>query len=72
MSKYICLDTSVLVKTLVEEEDTDKALALMKKVALSGQLIVLPAFAWVEVGSVLRKMRRRNELTVQEAEGPMA
>ncbi|WP_018086867.1 type II toxin-antitoxin system VapC family toxin [Desulfurispora thermophila] len=67
MSRYICLDTSVLVKTLVEEEDTDKALALLDKVVLSGQLIVLPAFAWAEVGSVLRKMRRVNKLTVQEA-----
>jgi len=68
MSRYICLDTSVLVKTLLEEEDTEKALALMEKVAILGQLIVLPAFAWAEVGSVLRKMRRRNELTVQEAD----
>lgn len=68
MSSYICLDTSLLIKTLVEEEDTEKALALMEKVALSGQLIVLPAFAWAEFGSVLRKMRRRNELTVQEAD----
>lgn len=68
MSRYICLDTSVLVKTLVEEEGTDKALALMEKVALNGQLIVLPAFAWAEVGSVLRKMRRKNLLTMQEAD----
>ena len=68
MSRYICLDTSVLVKTLVEEEDTDKALALIEKVALSGQLIVLPAFAWAEVGSVLRKMRKKNLLTMQEAD----
>lgn len=68
MSRYICLDTSVLVKTLVEEEDTDKALALLDKVVHSEQLIVLPAFAWAEVGSVLRKMRRVNKLTVQEAD----
>jgi predicted nucleic acid-binding protein len=68
MSKYICLDTSVLVKTLVEEDDTDKALALMEKVSLSGQLVVLPAFAWAELGSVLRKMRRKNLLTAQEAD----
>jgi len=66
MNRYICLDTSVLVKTLVEEEDTDKALALMENVALNGQLIVLPAFAWAEAGSVFRKLRRKNLLTVQE------
>lgn len=65
---YICLDTSVLVKVLVEEEDSEKATALMQKAIQKGQLIVLPPFAWAEVGSVLRKKHRRNELAVQEAD----
>ena len=68
MSNYICLDASVFVKILVEEEDSEKATALMQKIIQSGQLIVLPQFAWSEVGSVLRKKRRRNELAVQEAD----
>lgn len=70
MSRYICLDTSVLIKTLVEEDDTDKALALMEKVSLSAQIIVLPSFAWTELGSVLGKMQRKNLLTAKEA-GPL-
>lgn len=68
MNNFICLDTSVLVKLLVEEEDTQKALSLMEDIVLNGKLIVLPPFAWAEVGSVLRKMQRRNELTADEAE----
>ncbi len=68
MSNYICLDASVFVKILVEEEDCEKATALMQKIIQSGQLIVLPQFAWAEVGSVIRKKRRRNELAVQEAD----
>ncbi|OPY59275.1 MAG: tRNA(fMet)-specific endonuclease VapC [Pelotomaculum sp. PtaU1.Bin035] len=68
MSSYICLDTSVFVKVLVEEEDSEKATALIQKVIRSGQLIVLPSFAWAEVGTVLRKKRRENKLAVQEAD----
>ncbi|OPX91771.1 MAG: tRNA(fMet)-specific endonuclease VapC [Pelotomaculum sp. PtaB.Bin104] len=67
-SNYICLDTSVFVKVLVEEEDSDKATSLMKNIIQSGQLIVLPSFAWAEVGTVLRKKRRRKELAIQEAD----
>lgn len=68
MSNYICLDTSVLVKVLAEEVDSVKATALMQKVIQDGQLIVLPSFAWAEVGTVLRKKCRNNDLSVQEAD----
>lgn len=65
---YVCLDTSVIVKVLVEEEDSDKATALLKQVIENRQVIVLPVVAWTEVGSVLRKKRRREELAAQEAD----
>lgn len=68
MSNYICLDASIIVKILVQEEHSEKATALMQKVIQNRQLIVLPPFAWAEVGTVLRKKRRRNELAVQEAD----
>ncbi|GAW92582.1 type II toxin-antitoxin system VapC family toxin [Calderihabitans maritimus] len=68
MSNYICLDTSVLIKVLVEEEDSDKATVLLQRIIDHRQLIVLPAFAWAEVGTVLRKKRRGEELAVQEAD----
>ena len=34
MSKYICLDTSVLIKTLIEEKDTEIALVLLERMLL--------------------------------------
>lgn len=68
MNKCICLDSSVLVKVLVPEEDSDKATSLLKKIIGSRQIIVLPAFAWAEIGTVLQKKRRKGELTVTEAD----
>lgn len=68
MSSYICLDTSVLIKVLVQEEDSDKATVLLQRIIDQGQLIVLPAFAWAEIGTVLRKKRKKGELAVQEAD----
>ena len=66
MSDYICLDTSVLIKVLVEEEDSQKATSLMQKVIQDRQFIVLPSFAWAEVGSILRKKLRKNKMAIQE------
>lgn len=68
MNNCICLDSSVLVKVLVPEEDSEKATALLQKIVESQQVIVLPAFAWAEIGTVLQKKRRKGELTVTEAD----
>ncbi|MFZ5634592.1 MAG: type II toxin-antitoxin system VapC family toxin [Bacillota bacterium] len=67
MNNCICLDSSVLVKVLVPEEDSDRATALLQKIIESRQVIVLPAFAWAEIGTVLRKKCRKGELTTAEA-----
>ena len=45
MSNYICLDSSVLLKVLIIEKDSDKATELLQRVIERKQLIVLPAFA---------------------------
>ncbi|MBE3586889.1 MAG: type II toxin-antitoxin system VapC family toxin [Thermoanaerobacter sp.] len=68
MSRYVCLDSSVLIKLLTWEEGSDAAAALMERIVESGRTIVLPAFAWAEVGSVLRQKARRKEITPEEAE----
>ena len=68
MNNCICLDSSVLVKVLVPEEDSDRATALLQKIIESRQLIVLPAFAWAEIGTVLRKKHRKGVLTTTEAD----
>lgn len=55
-----CLDTGVFVKYLVAEEPTELIEAAVQVVhsALASGRIVAPAFAWAEVGSVLRKKAR--------------
>ncbi|SHF04968.1 type II toxin-antitoxin system VapC family toxin [Desulforamulus putei] len=68
MSSFICLDSSVLIKLLVLEEDSDKADALMEKILEKRQSVVLPGFAWAEVGSVLRKKVNKKMITPDQAE----
>ncbi|WP_449241491.1 type II toxin-antitoxin system VapC family toxin [Desulfoscipio gibsoniae] len=68
MSDYICLDSSVLIKLLVREDDSDKAAYLLDQIAAKQQTIVLPDFAWAEVGTVLRKKVARKLIKIEEAE----
>lgn len=68
MSSYICLDSSVFVKLLVNEEDSEKAALLMEMVVNERMTVVLPDFAWAEVGTVLRKKLARKLITQEQAE----
>ncbi|ACA60617.1 type II toxin-antitoxin system VapC family toxin [Candidatus Desulforudis audaxviator] len=68
MSSCICLDTSVLIKILVEEPGSDLAVALFRRVIAKRRVVVLPAFAWAELGTVLRKKCRTGELAIGEAD----
>jgi len=68
MSKYICLDTSVLIKLFFEEEDSFRAKVLMHKIIEDNQIIVLPTFAWTEIGSIFRKKIRNKQINIQDAE----
>jgi predicted nucleic acid-binding protein len=64
-----CLDTSVLIKSLVVEEPREQAAAaadLLLRCLSEGRLVA-PAWAWAEVGSVLRKKLRQGLLTAREA-----
>jgi predicted nucleic acid-binding protein len=65
----VCLDTSVPIKWLTREipaEDSQLARELVRKSAASGRIIA-PAFAWAEVGSMLRKKTRQAILTARQA-----
>ena len=62
------MDTSVLLKLFFEEEDSIKAKVLMFKIIEDNQIIVLPSFAWAEMGSVFRKKVRTKQLTPLDAE----
>lgn len=68
MSSYICLDSSVMLKLLVNEVDSDKAAGLMDSIVSNRQTVVLPDFAWAEVGTVLRKKAARKMITQEQAE----
>ncbi len=68
MNGCICLDSSVLIKLLVFEEGSEDAEKLLEAAIDSHLEILLPAFAWVEVGSVLRQKVKKREITCDEAE----
>jgi predicted nucleic acid-binding protein len=68
MSNYACFDSSVLIKTLTWEEGSDEAARLLESALKADQEIILPGFAWVEVGSVLRQKVASKEITPDEAE----
>ena len=69
MTKVLCLDTNVLVSYLVADENSPQADALVLEAVLGIARLVIPAFAWAEVGSVLRKKVRMGLLTIEEAQG---
>lgn len=57
-----CVDSSVLAKFPTREEPaglSDAATAVVTRAVTSGRIVV-PAFAWAEVGSVLRKKARQG------------
>jgi len=62
-----CLDTSVLVKALVPEKGSAEAAALLRRIVGGGCRLIAPAFAWAEVGTVLRKKVRAGLLSESEA-----
>jgi predicted nucleic acid-binding protein len=69
VNKILCLDTSVLIPYLVPDEYEPLADSLVLEVVVGNASLVAPAFAWAEVGSVLRKKMRMGLLTTSEAQG---
>ena len=69
MNRALCLDTSVLIPYLVPEQLQIEAEALVLEAVEMQVRIVAPAFAWAEIGSVLRKKLRTGLLTAEEAKG---
>jgi predicted nucleic acid-binding protein len=65
-----CLDTSVLIKFLVFEQPQEQAQAAEQVIlrALQSGRLVVPAFAWAELGSVMRRKVRQGSLEPAEAE----
>jgi predicted nucleic acid-binding protein len=64
----ICVDASIAVKLIVQQEQTDLAKTLYQTALLTRQPLVAPPLLPFEVTNTLRqKMRRQAEITVPEA-----
>lgn len=64
-----CIDTSVWIPYLVPETLQPQARRLIVPLLTSSVRLIAPAFAWAEVGSVLRKKVRLGAITPAQAEG---
>lgn len=69
MTKVLCLDTSVWIPYLVPEIYQSQAVTLVTEALNLNIRLVAPAFAWAEVGSVLRKKTRMGIITTEDAMG---
>ena len=64
----ICFDSSIIIKAMINEEYSEQASFLLKNAVCKGEEIVMPAFAWAEIGTVLRKKVRLKELDEKDAD----
>lgn len=66
----LCFDAGVWVKFLVAEEPAEQTVMARRLIreALTTARIIAPAFAWAEVGSVLRKKEQQGLLLREEAD----
>ncbi|MBV8884993.1 MAG: type II toxin-antitoxin system VapC family toxin [Chroococcidiopsidaceae cyanobacterium CP_BM_RX_35] len=69
MTRALCLDTSVLIQYLVPEEFQAQAEALVLEAVEAAVQLIAPAFAWAEIGSVLRKKTRAGLISTEQAKG---
>jgi predicted nucleic acid-binding protein len=68
----ICVDASVAVKWIIEEEFSEQALALVRRADRAADRIVAPALMPFEVGNIIRKQMRREGMTLATAESLFA
>ena len=67
MSEFVVVDTSVAVKWLLEEDDSDKAIALLQHWHDEGILPYAPYLMLFEVANVLHRRVAQSELEVEAA-----
>lgn len=68
----VVLDTGVMVKVFVEEEDSTKATALLQASVEGTYRLAAPDFMAIEFGNVLWKYVRRSILREEEARQALA
>jgi predicted nucleic acid-binding protein len=68
----ICVDASVAVKWIIEEDYSEQALELVRRADRMAERIVAPALMPFEVGNIIRQRMRREGLPLATAESLFA
>ena len=63
----VCVDSSLVLKLAVPEEDSERAQEQWEQWAQQGTEVVAPPLLWYEVTSVLRNRAHRGRLTLDES-----
>lgn len=72
MSSTVIVDTSIVIKWMIEEPDSDAAVALLARWINEGTVILAPVLLAYEITNVLYQRIRKGLLTVAEAEQALA
>lgn len=68
MSNTVIVDTSIVIKWMIEEPDSDIAIALLARWINEDTIILAPVLIAYEITNVLYQRIRKGLLTVSEAE----
>lgn len=64
----VCVDAGLVIKLVTQEPDSDQVDALFEQWYSQHTRLIAPAFATMEIDSVLRQKVHRGELTAEMAE----
>jgi predicted nucleic acid-binding protein len=62
----ICLDSSIVIKVIIEEQFSDKAMASVQAAVTRDELLVAPTLLSIEVTNVLRQRMRRSPVVTED------
>lgn len=68
MNNIVVVDTSIVIKWIIDEPDSDTATALLARWISNGAVIIAPALLAYEIANVLYQRLRKNLITIDEAE----
>jgi predicted nucleic acid-binding protein len=68
MNNIVVVDSSIVIKWIVEESDSDTAVALLVKWFSDGFVILAPILLAYEITNVLYQRIRRGDIPLDEAE----
>ncbi len=71
MNSRVCVDSNVVLKLVVAEEDSETADRLWREWRSQATERVAPSLIWYEFASTLRNRVHRGSLTVEEAEAAL-